>query len=222
MSKSVKNLLQESLQSKRLPVPKYTCKRKGGTDHQPLWLATVKLYDNREFSGEISPNKSLAEISAAKVALRYITEQSSDSSSNTDGSSSLDSLSTNTEVNSLSLSENKIAILIDLENMPRFIDGISNRLKDFTVYVFVGEHHCLVDKEFPSSVIKVISPSTRPDGSDSCMQVYAGMLLTLEKYDEYIIVTRDHYGSALIEMITCPNLGWKQKKARLVTNPSKL
>lgn len=113
-------------------------------------------------------------------------------------------------------------ILVDVENLPKFIDEIKHRVNEFVIYAFVGEHHCLSDKIFPEGVIKISSPSTRPDGSDTCMQVYTGVMLACEMFDNYIIVTRDHYGSALVEMISTPGLGWKHKNARLVSKPSQL
>lgn len=116
----------------------------------------------------------------------------------------------------------KSAILVDVENLPKFIDAISNKLHNYIVYAFIGEHHCLSEKEYPPGVIKITSPSTRSDGTDTCMQVYTGMLLSQEKYESYIIATRDHYGSTLVEMISSPGLGWSPKKARLVTNPTQL
>ena len=129
-----------------------------------------------------------------------------------------------TKNKSINTTENKkrIAVLVDVENLHKFIEGITDRLNEFTVYAFIGIHHCLSDKEYPDNVIKILSPSTRPDGTDTCMQVYTGMLLSQEKYDEYIIVTRDHFGSSLVEMIIYPSFGWKPKPARLVTKPSQL
>lgn len=113
-------------------------------------------------------------------------------------------------------------ILVDVENLPKFIDEIKDRVNEFVIYAFVGEHHCLSDKIFPESVIKILSPSTRPDGSDTCMQVYTGVMLACEMFDNYIIATRDHFGSTLVEMISTSGLGWKNKNARLVSKPSQL
>lgn len=119
----------------------------------------------------------------------------------------------------------RAAVLVDIENMPKFIDDIKDmsfrpKYTSVTIYAFVGEHHCLVDKDFPEYVIKIISPSTRPDGTDSCIQVYTGMLLAREEYDTYLIATRDHFGSALVEMIMTSNLGWNNKYAKVVTKPA--
>ena len=106
--------------------------------------------------------------------------------------------------------------------MQKFIDELGNKANNYTIYAFVGEHHCLANKIYKTKVNVIHSPSTRKDGSDTCIQVFVGMLLTLEKFDEYIIVTRDHFGSSLVEMIQCSTLGWKGKEAYIVTDPSKI
>ena len=47
-----------------------------------------------------------------------------------------------------------------------------------SVYGFIGMHHSLVDKINHPKLKKIISPSTRTDGIDTCIQVYIGMFLT--------------------------------------------
>lgn len=113
------------------------------------------------------------------------------------------------------------ALFIDLENLPKLVDELPSTL-GLDIYVFVGEHHPLVDKEFTRPIIRIISPSTRKDGTDTCMQVYIGMLLAQQKYEEYIIATMDHYGSTLVEMIQSNSLGWVPKSARLITRAKQL
>lgn len=244
MSLNAKNDLQEIFQKKGLPLPKYRCNRCGGADHRPLWVSTVTIPEGKEFKGIVHSSKSSAEISAASAALEYIKQSTISSNSvptrsdmllNNDGiSSSLQSLipveqlgnmyTTNigSTGNIQTTNVGNIAMLVDVENRPKFIDNIADLIANYTIYAFIGEHHCLAEKVFPQPVIKIISPSTRPDGTDTCMQVYTGMLLTLEKYDGYIIVTQDHYGSTLVEMITSSIFGWKAKPARVVSRPSQL
>lgn len=116
----------------------------------------------------------------------------------------------------------KTALLVDVENMPNFIDSVVQEISGLDIYAFVGEHHCLSDRKFPSGVIKILSPSTRSDGTDTCMQVYIGFLLGSgsKDYDNYLIATRDHYGSALVDMITnkLQNIiTWTPKNAKVVT-----
>lgn len=272
MSKNSKNTLQELFQRKQLPLPIYNSERVGGTDHSPLWKSTVILYDGQKFQGNLSSNKSNADISAADIALSHVKSNGqqtrlpqiiSNHPSNNftpivpsilseinlsnigppilpnvnftiDSSIKVEKDVANqlvspllsdliNGVNQISMSEGaSTAILVDVENLPKFIDAISNKLHNYAVYAFIGEHHCLSEKEYPPGIIKITSPSTRSDGTDTCMQVYTGMLLAREIYDSYIIATRDHYGSSLVEMISSPGLGWTPKKARLVTNPSQL
>jgi len=210
-----KNRLQEYFQKNQLPLPQYISVRNGGSDHQPLWKSTVTLYNGEQFHSDNYPSKNQAEISVALMALDAIL-----SPKLTLSVFSEDSNSSNIDVSEKE--SIKTAILVDVENLPKFIDAIVDRIKNYTVYAFVGEHHCLSDKEFPNGVIKILSPSTRTNGTDTTMQVYTGMLLAKESYDNYFIVTRDHFGSALVEAIMTPNLGWVAKSAKLITKPSQL
>jgi hypothetical protein len=254
MANSFKNMLQEIFQKKNFSLPKYLPIRSGGSDHKPLWISTVILYDGSRFQGEECSMKNLADNSAALVALQSINANKQLTSVSKPIPSTItpkekqyilpiqmdsikmiiDTPTTRESIdrhfndiylinkmNDLSISR-RTAILVDVENLQKFIYEIVERINEFTVYAFVGEHHCLVDRQLPNGVIRIISPSTRSDGTDTCMQVYVGMLLTIEAHDNYLIATRDHFGSTLVEMITCPNLGWVNKPARLVTKASQL
>ena len=121
-------------------------------------------------------------------------------------------------------SRDKITMLVDVENLPRFIDDLllNEKYRNLQIYAFIGYHHPLAEKEYPSNVIKVISPSTRKNGTDSCMQVYTGVLLYKELYNMYYIITKDYFGTTLVEMITSPNLGWIPKSAKLISRISQL
>ena len=195
-----RNQLQEYCQKNKHPLPIYETTRTGGFDHAPLFISMVTVQGS-SFCGYEAETKSKAESSAALVALNHKSKKVSKESP---------------------VFTKKTALLVDVENLQKFIDELSGPIDNLTVYAFVGEHHCLVDKELPPDVIRVISPSTRPDGTDTCMQVYIGALLGQETYEEYIIATRDHYGSAVVEMITAPSLLWKPKEARLVTKIDQL
>ena len=210
---SAKNRLQEHFQRNQLPLPKYTSTRSGGTDHKPLWLSCVKISNDTEIKSDIMSNKIEAEQSAAEKALLALVPTEN--------------------INPKTIAPVGTALLVDVENLPNFIDEIVKEIAGLKIYAFVGEHHCLAQKNFPDGVIKVISPSTRSDGTDTCMQVYVGYLLARNEYNTYLIATRDHYGSALVDMITanikaydCSNSPidgfniWKAKDARLVTQVS--
>lgn len=205
-----KNRLQEYFQKKRSPVPKYST-IKHGSGQQISWTSTVTLCDGHQYDSDTTKlyaTKVSAEISAAQRALSSLTD-----------SSELINEILNFSISKITI---KTALLVDVENLPNFIDEIPKHefYNDMiTVYAFIGQHHCLIDKPYPSNTIKIVSPSTRPDGTDTCMQIYVGVLLSKEIYDNYLVATRDHYGSALVELITSPNIGWNSKSARLVTKP---
>lgn len=71
---SNKNQLQEYFQKKGLPLPTYETIRSGGPDHKPMWVSSVILHNKEKlkFVGEISPDKTKAENSAAINALNYV------------------------------------------------------------------------------------------------------------------------------------------------------
>jgi len=199
-----KNILQEYFQAEKLPLPKYESRKCGGFDHKPEWISTVILSNNENthITGDISTSKIKAELSAAEKALSFI----------------------NSNKKIMRSVDERTALFVDVENMPKFIDDVINVIDNITIYAFIGHHHCLANKSFPSlhsnNIIKILSPSTRTDGSDTCMQVYIGYLLSLNKYDTYLIATHDHYGSSLVDMIVSNSLLWNNKQARIVTHVS--
>ena len=196
-----KNQLQEYYQKLHLEAPSYNTEQCGGKLNAPLWRSTVTLYDKSIFVGNVQKKKTDAEKSAAFVALSTLL---------------LKPIQNFTERDYIK----KTAILIDVENMPKFFNEIpipDLNHPNLVVYGFIGMHHTLVDKINHPKMIKIVSPSTRADGTDTCMQVYVGMLLTQCIYNEYIIVTRDHFGSTLVEMITCKTLDWHSQSAKVVT-----
>jgi hypothetical protein len=194
---SFKNRLQEYYQKEFGILPKYQTYRQGGSDHQPLWQSSLILHDEYMIIGEIQSTKSLAEQSAAENALSYL-----QSEKERRGKRKVDP---------------GTVLLVDIENLPNLIQEVVEEIEGLDIFGFVGIHHCLVEKPLPDGVTKIISPSTRPDGTDTCMQVYVGSLLVQGRYDTYLIATRDHFGSALVDIITSNLIGAKVK-ARLITH----
>ncbi|CAH6419007.1 Hypothetical protein HVR_LOCUS195 [uncultured virus] len=212
-----KNRLQEYFQRQRLPLPQYTSEKIGGADHRPVWQSKVQLSDGSIHLGDPNVSKSKADISAAENALATLFSFSL---------TTLDTLPSKPVLFSIPNKVLRTAIsntilLVDVENMPNFVDEVLQEINGLDIYAFVGEHHCLSEKIFPPNVIKIVSPSTRSDGTDTCMQVYIGFLLgsTFHNYENYLIATRDHYGSAVVDMIT-NKLGinsWTPRNAKVVT-----
>lgn len=211
-----KNKLQEYCQKNNFPLPKYTTQRVGGTDNRPEWSSYLTLHNGKQYKGEICSRAKTAEFSAAKVALDDIINETQNTADDI------------VLFKNCIISNNKISrkvLIVDLENLHKILDNITEKeLLDDTlkIYVFVGEHHDLVDKVFPNKIVKIISPSTRPDGTDTCIQVHVGIFLSCDLFDDYYIATRDKFGSNLVDIITSNNFGWKNKKAKIVTKLSQL
>lgn len=118
-------------------------------------------------------------------------------------------------------STNRIALFVDSENLHKFAEEVEeSQLVGVDIYSFLGKYHSLANKPLAkdSTIKRVISPSTRKDGTDTCIQLYAGMMLTMERYEGYAIATRDKFGSNLVEFISQKGLGWEPKPAVLVTS----
>lgn len=198
---SAKNQLQEYCQKMKWGYPEYTAERLGGSDHQPEWIARVKIQGEIEMQGEIEKTKGLAEASAAAKLIQHI-KKDVEVTKKIDGKGCI--------------------LLVDVENLPNFIDEINDKIINLDIYAFIGYHHCLSNRGFPANVTKIESHSTRRDGSDTCMQVYTGFLLAQMKYNTYFIATRDHYGSSLVDMILHQPGPWINMNAHLVTQPNHL
>lgn len=234
-----KNFLQEYYQKRQLDIPKYKSKQVGGDDHTPKWQSKVILSNGKKFIGNISTNKSKAEMSAAEKAL-------SELSSNNNGKNAINTKKNNNSnfnksigkpdkisniKRNINIEKNTIThgncsvsdrtvLIIDVENLHNFVDEVCAEIEGLDIYAFIGCHHSLVAKKvFPHGVKRILVPSTRSDGSDTCIQVYVGYWLAQNKYDTYLIATRDHFGSSLVDMITSDSsdLPWGKKNARIVT-----
>jgi hypothetical protein len=201
-----KNRLQEHHYKYKYPPPQYVTSRCGGKDNAALWQSTVTIYNHQVFVGNPQKTKTLAEKSAAYLALSHLGLLLQVAKFKT-------------------VYDRPTVILIDLENLPKFVNDIP--AEDFenpnlTVYAFVGVDHPLAEKFNHQKVTKVLSPSNRPDGCDACIQVYAGMMLTQNKFEYYIIATRDHFGYALADMIECHHLGWIGRECKVITDYCKI
>ena len=223
-----KNHLQEYFQKQHMELPKYVARKVSGPAHCPVWQSEVKLYNGSTYIGDTNITKSVAEISAAEKALKAL-KLIPDTESYSADLNLIEKFKL--DINPILSKPLKSAVpktllLVDVENMHNFIDDVVREISGLNIYAFVGEHHHLATKIFPTGVIKIISPSAHSDGTDTCMQVYIGFLLGsgCKDYENYLIATRDHYGSALVDMITCKLQGdiktWNPKYAKVVTQIS--
>jgi hypothetical protein len=194
MNKPPKNKLQEVYQKSGEQLPTYNSFKKDDD-----WISEVVLYDGSKYSSDPFKRKTDAENDAASKALLNFT------------------VTVTKNIYDLP----RTVLLVDVENMPKIIEEIGETTH-MDIYAFVGEYHVLMKKDFGIKVTKIISPSSRKDGTDTCMQVYIGYLLSIDEYDRYLIATNDHYGFALVDMINTNNFMWKNKVAKVITNVGQL
>ncbi len=221
---SSKNALQEYYQKRSLPLPRYTTIQISQTPIR--WKSTVLLHDGKKFQGNVESSKSAAELSAAGTAL-YLDLQPLDNNKKVVKSPTTSTVKNTTAVK-LALDT---VIIIDVENMPKILNEVVPLLAIYTnlyVYAFVGEHHPqhditintqknILDDDRRSRVTVVSSKSTRPDGSDTCIQLYVGAFLFDETYDAYLICTIDHFGGGMVDLISATDMLWPKKQACVVT-----
>lgn len=210
------NLLQERCQGCGFPLPVYAFQHHGPS-HQPVWCAEVHIpHLEASFMGDDCSSKGEAKSSAASKALAHIDTVLTETGLEPK-ETKISQVPQPHEVSRLRVNKNT-ALIVDIENMPKFISQLPAFEGPFMIYAFVGKHHPLASVDYGSDVIKVISPSTRKDGTDTCIQVFIGKLLMEGMIDIYLIATRDHFGGALVDIITSDTFGWEAKKAEIVTD----
>lgn len=210
---SSKNRLQEIFQQQGLALPVYHTEQIGGPAHAPVWVSEVKLPSGERTRGDKTTSKTAAEQSAADKALLKIASRSASPKKVLHIDQTVSVRPTPPEQKSVI----RTCLLINGENLPDLAKTASSFLvPGLEILIFIGHHHHhLSERDY--GVQKVLVPTTHLNGVDSCMQVYVGTFLQTDKYDRYLIGTRDHFGSALVDLIQSPEMPWAAKTAILVT-----
>ncbi len=196
---SAKNELQEYFQKRKKPLPKYTTFRAGGNDHDPMWLSQVELCDGQVFASNPQQSKKQSELDAAQEAFNKLKMSGLKED---EGKAS--------ECYTFNFEDKKIQILVDVENRPSFIQDFIDSIKTSNIDIigFISDGSTLQHKMKEGEAsrdkrVKIVSvPSTRPDGADVGMAVYAGFILGGPTHSiVYIIVSEDHFAEALADCI---------------------
>lgn len=232
---STKNSLQEFCLKNKHSLPFYDTKKIGGDPHEPEWFSIVTVVlcaaENKSgqsisIPGEVSSSKIAAEKSAAQTMLDSLTVAASSDSSELPSVDSESFVSVDKYTDSL-------AILVDVENMPGMIFSAVTLVQkhpkaNIRIFACVGKHHHSAGKNFGKHVTKIVVPTTRKDGVDTFIQMYVGHMLHASLFKSYAIVTRDHFGHALAELIESEvpvppsSSGWIKKRAAVVTTQEQL
>ena len=201
-----KNMLQEYCQKVKIPLPVYETWKLEGPSHQPVFQSMVRVTGHPNVYSEPCGTKKKAELSAAKLMLQYISDNTITTKYNTN---------------------KRFFIWIDMENIHM---GDFFEHKQFNNnYKFIGfsteDHPSIRNVDKYPIIIKTIR-SSRSDACDILMVGYAGQVMAVSKYgsaswytngdpepehddnvfpvykdDTIIIVTKDHFGDALVEYI---------------------
>jgi hypothetical protein len=193
-----KNQLQHFCQITQIDLPVYKS-HESGPPHKRTWISNVTISDLGVFHGSPCSTKKEAEASAASKFLEW----------NKEPPLSKEKIYTQPKI----MVSVPTAMLVDVENLPKLISQLPVFAGKMTIYAFVGKHHHLASADYNERVVRIISPSTRPDGTDTCIQVYAGKFLASDTYDLYLIATRDHFGASLVDIIRSD-----AKKAEMVSS----
>ena len=210
----MKNTLQEKFQKLKLKIPTYeTRKMSFSADHEPqfcskVFISSLIIYPNEKetnicINGLPQKRKVDAETSAAEYALQFI-------GCDLEKSKAEKSKAENVQVN-----DKRTGIFIDAENLPNMIPvafDLMKRCTNIRVYIFIGKYHHAAEKilqmnptnEWNIEIIEV--DSSRKDGVDCAIQMYVGKFLDQQIIEKYIIVTRDHFGHTLAELIETSKL----------------
>jgi len=212
---SAKNELQEYFQKRKLAPPKYQTHPCGGPPHNLQWKSVVTLADGSKYESAVSTSKIAAEISAATKALPVVRASAPvtvEETAPTKAETALPNPKIVTIVKEL-------GVLIDVENLPNAVDEIISRVHcdQVHIYAFVGRMHPSAKKTWNSSMVeKIVVPTFEKDAADSCMQIYVGAFLLDQTFDEYVILTKDHYGQSLCSLIKSTGMVWEAKPALLL------
>lgn len=194
MTISTKNMVQEIYQKLKLPLPVYNTQAfTTGSSPWPLFVSEIKTSDEKYAKGTPANSKKKAELNAAREWLLNHTEWDPETESYQVERVYYDS----SEINTIAF--------IDVENMPNAINSVIK----FPVRTvgFVGRLHHLAGKTTNCEEIKkydefYVANTVSKDGADIWMAMHIAEHFTdIKKYQNVIIITRDHFGTPVSEYL---------------------
>jgi hypothetical protein len=183
---SDKNKLQEFFQKKGLPTPVYHTSKVGGTDDKPKWVCIIKLFNGEIIYSTPCSSKRACEMEAATKALVEL------------NSNNLDYKKVKYRFDI----DSKVVILVDGENLSTIpIKFATEVYTSASLRVYISKGHPIKPKLDQHEIKIVEVDSTRKDAVDIAIVMDSVRLYS----DHIIIVTNDHFGSSLVELINKEN-----------------
>jgi len=179
---SNKNKLQEIFQKKNLPLPIYYTNRAGGTDNAPKWVCIIKLFNGEMIYSSPASSKKTCEMEAAAKVLAAIESRD---------------LNCKNEKYSFDI-DSSVIILVDGENQPIIpIKFVTEVYTTVSLIVYITKGHPIKPKLKEHEIRIVEVDSTRKDAVDLAIVMDSVRL----HFDHIIIVTNDHFGATLVELL---------------------
>nr|QBK85732.1 MAG: double-stranded RNA binding motif-containing protein [Marseillevirus LCMAC101] len=179
---SEKNKLQEFFQKKSLPLPTYYTNKVGGTDNNPKWVCIIKLFNGEMIYSNPSSGKKACEMEAAAKALAMISSHD---------------LNCKNEKYRFDI-DFSVIILVDGENQPIIpIKFVTEVHTSASLIVYISKGHPIKPKLEENDIRIVEVDSTRKDAVDLAIVMDSVRL----HFDHIIVVTNDHFGATLVELL---------------------
>ena len=115
----------------------------------------------------------------------------------------------------------RIAVIIDLENLPKFPKDIEDLvgIPNLDVYAVCSSHYHGEAFAEVNGVKKILHPALGANASDLCMTMFVGALLAKGDYDEYLLASRDKFVTPVVEIIRygVEPSEWEPKSAHIIS-----
>ena len=183
---SSKNKLQEYCQKYGYDMPVYHTIRIENTEaHLPLFDSYI-IFNQKQY-GPYEYLRAKNKKDAEKNIAEYV----------------VNDLYKNAENNKIVYNgKQKLCLMIDIENKQKIIDEIefSIDVQNIDIYLFLSKsHHSAENKKLYEKYNMMVIDGIRSDAADTNMIFAAGKLY--KDYDKMGIVTGDHFGQTLVEIL---------------------
>lgn len=186
--------MQELCQRDHRDLPIYTDEHQLGDG---LWVSTVEAFDVK-LKGDPFPSKKQSQQNAAHKLLQLLTN---------DSSPPQDYYEDRHNYNDVVTCQDRIAVLVDLENYPQMNTSVylDTKFVNVDFFGFVGKcsSHAQknLQKQYPFINV-IIVDNTAKDAVDHFISMYLTYLIVDgpdSKYQRYIVITRDNFGACCVE-----------------------
>lgn len=176
-----KNILLEYCQKNKIAFPKFDSKNIGQKPHIPIWYSMAN-FNGESFEGEVKKTKIDAEQSVCQKILEGISLPIE-----------------NQPIKKVKLSKN-IALIVDLENNFNY-ESMENIYATYENLHMIGICSRNLNLKKEPSFEKLVVKSIAKDSADIAIIVFIMTLMKPKQFDEIVLLTRDHFGKTLEEVL---------------------